>query len=154
MHGQAHDALALSASLILLQIGIFALVAFGVVPPLISRMTGWADLARRFPFSSAFHGLKWNFQSAQMRHWANYNNCLTVGANTEGLYLKAPWILRAHPPLFIPWQEISMSETKILFRPMIRLELGCEQPVPFTIRESLADQIKHAAGNGWPVEHL
>lgn len=130
------------------------LFGFRALPAAIGRMSGWSELTRQFSFEGSFHGARWRFQSARMRNWVAYNNCLTVGANAEGLYIKAPSVLVAYPPLFVPWREISVSRTRILFQPMARLQLGHELSVPFTIREGLAARLRQAAGNSWPVESI
>jgi hypothetical protein len=118
-------------------------------------MTGWSVLAARSPFSgSAFQGLTWRFQSARMRYMGNYNNCLTVGANTEGLYLKCPFFMAGHPALFIPWEEVSYSEGKVMWQPVIRFQLGREAQIPFAVRSTLAEHIREAAGSHWPTKQI
>src|SRR3954466_7384369 len=77
----------------------------------ISVIGGWTALAKRFRFSKArFTGPSWNGQSGQMRWIAGYHNCLTLGCNAQGLYLAIMPLFRfRHPPLLIPWEEISVS---------------------------------------------
>jgi hypothetical protein len=78
-----------------------------------------------------------------------------VGANPTGLYLAVLFPFRvAHPPLFIPWNEVTQAKTRIFFISMVRFQLGREYPIPLSIRESLAAKLKIAAGNGWPIETL
>ena len=76
-----------------------------------------------------------------MRWGANYNNCLTIGVDTAGLYLSPLFFFRiGHPPLFIPWTEISLrGRRKILFIDFFELKLGLEERIPFLIRASLAE---------------
>jgi len=82
-----------------------------------------------------------------------YNNCLTIGANASGLYLSIIFPLRfAHPPLFIPWREISISRKKILWINIVELRLGREADVPLRIRNPLTEKLKAAAGTSWPSE--
>jgi hypothetical protein len=86
---------------------------------------------------------------------ANYNNCLIVGANADGFYLATIilfWF--AHLPLFIPWNEVTLPKKRILFKNFVRFQLGRENPIPLSIRESLANKLKVAARNGWPIESL
>ena len=119
-------------------------VAFSV---LLSRIGGWATLARQYGCSGEFAGDRWRFQSGQMRYLVGYNNCLTVGANREGLYISlvVPFLL-GHPALFIPWREISVSRKKVLWFKRVQLGLGCELPIPFQISERRADKLKQSAG--------
>jgi len=88
-----------------------------------------------------------------MRWGANYKSCLTIGADSAGLYLSPLFFFRiGHPPLCIPWTEISFrGRRKILFIEFVELEFGREEQIPFLIRAGLADQIRSAAASSWPV---
>jgi len=87
-----------------------------------------------------------------MRWIAGYGRCLTVGANETGLYLATfPFFMPGHPPLLIPWSEVSYSKRKMFFVPMVRFELGTEISVPFWVRETLAERLRNVAGKAWPV---
>ncbi len=83
---------------------------------LVSRLSGWGLLARRFRASEPFEGESWSWQSARFRGWCGYNNCLRVGASPEGLFLAVAWPFRLfHAPLMIPWREIEVEQGKALF---------------------------------------
>ncbi len=88
-----------------------------------------------------------------MRWGANYNNCLIIGADPTGLYLSTLFFRRiGHPPLFIPWPEISLrGRRKILFVEFVEFRLGREERIPFSIRAGLADKIRPAAATSWPA---
>ncbi len=120
---------------------------------LVSKMGGWSDLSRRFRATQAFQGRIWQWKSARMRAGMGYNNCLTIGSSSEGLYLAVRLIPRfGHLPLFIPWQEVSvLGERTVFFIPMVEMRLGREEQVPFLIRQGLGDEIKAAAGAAWPI---
>jgi hypothetical protein len=60
----------------------------------------------------------------------------------------------AHPPLFIPWREISVSRKKVWWINQVRFCLGRELKIPLTIRDSLAQKLQSAAGSSWPVESV
>jgi len=121
----------------------------------ISLLGGWFSLSRKFRYRGKFSGPKWAGVSGWMRGMAHYGNCLVIGANPDGLYLAMIFLFRfAHPPMFIPWNEVTFSRKRILFINFVRFELGRENPVPLSIRESLASKLKIAAGNGWPIESL
>src|ERR1700680_4112202 len=65
-----------------------------------SRISGWATLTRRFRANEAFYGETWSWQSAKFRRFFNFNNCLTVGASQEAFYLSVMIAFRLfHPPL-------------------------------------------------------
>ena len=133
------------------------LVALGCTLPLfIAAMSGWSMLRRRFSQTFPFTGEAWKWQSARMRLGCNYNNCLTVGADASGLYLSVLFLIRiGHPPLFLPWQEITIRRRskRPLFR-YVELRLGRDEQVPFMIRERLAERLKSAAGPNWPPEPI
>lgn len=122
---------------------------------LISRVGGWHALARRFRIENQFTGERWRWQSAQMRWIAAYHNCVTIGASPDGLYVAPFFPFRvAHPPLFIPWSEVSYSKRKVMFTPMVCFELGRDLAIPFWVRENLGHQLQQAAGRAWPAESL
>lgn len=79
---------------------------------LISRISGWSTLAEVYSYDGSFEGKRWRFVSARMRWMVGYNNALTIGSNSKGLYLATFVLLRpGHRDLFIPWHDIS---TRIL----------------------------------------
>lgn len=124
-----------------------------VVLAVISHVGGWASLAEQYRSVEPFTGPHWNFQRGQFRWLAGYNNCLTVGADPRGLFV---WIFPlfrvAHPPLFIPWREISVTRKRVFWIMQGQLHLGRDLKIPFTIRESLASKLQTAAGSSWPAE--
>ncbi|MGA7909824.1 MAG: hypothetical protein WCA16_20630 [Candidatus Sulfotelmatobacter sp.] len=121
---------------------------------ILSALSGWMDLARHFRLTSTFTGPTWGFQSARMRWTSHYGSCLNVGADPAGVKLSVLFPFRpGHPPLLIPWSEISVaSRRKFLFIRRVKLLLGREEQIPFVISGGLADRIQAAAGTNWPVE--
>lgn len=88
-------------------IGIWVFVCF-----LLAIIGGWSRLAKQYRFPSDFSGKKWHLQSGRLG-LTNYKNCLTIGANEYGLYLAVlPFFRVAHPPLLIPWGEITTIESQ------------------------------------------
>ena len=136
-------------------IPLYPIVLWLVVLALLSYIGGWAALAKRYRDRGDFVGAKWNWQRAKMRGMVGYNNCLTVGCNSEGVYLALmPLFAFRHPPLLIPWNEISISRPRIVFLEYVRLGLGREVDVPLYLRPKLADKLKSAAGGHWPTESI
>ena len=126
-----------------------------LVSAVISFIGGWSALAKRFRRNQPFNGMVLNGQSGNMRWIAGYGNCLTIGSNPEGLYL-AMWPLFRfrHPPLLIPWGEISVKRQRILFFPVVRFGLGRELEIPLWIRSGIADTLKNSAGSSFPNESI
>lgn len=124
-----------------------------VVSVVLSRLGGWAALAQQYGSDEPFPATSWKFQRAQFRWFVGYNNCLTLGADRRGLYISTFFLFRiAHPPLFIPWREISVSSCQSLWVKQVRFHAGREMQIPITIGESLAQKLQSAAGGSWPAE--
>ncbi len=123
----------------------------------LSRLSGWDRLARRFRETGVFYGESWRWQSAQFRGWCGYNNCLTIGTSPEGLHIEVMAVLIPfrlfHPPLTIPWNEIEVETGKVFFglRDTARFRLGSEEQVAMRVYGKLVNQIREAAGPGWPL---
>ena len=133
----------------------FAVALWLLISIIAAWAGGWSALARDYPLAERFEGRRWRLQSAQMRWGTHYNNCLTVGASDQGLFLATLFLFRVgHPPLFIPWRDIAARERKFLWITMTELRLGRETPLPFRIREGLSNRLRNAAGNSWPVESI
>lgn len=150
MHPSGPHGATLAALLILLFVSCWIVTGM-----LVSRMTGWHRLAERFALQGDFPAERWRFKSATARYGSQYNNCLTIAANPMGLYMAMlPGFRMGHPPLFIPWSEIAIARTKVLFWNVVQFRIGRESPVTFGFRENFADQIRLAAGASWPREGL
>ena len=135
---------------------IYFVLLWLAITAVISYIGGWRTLSESFRAREPFVGTKWHFQSGRMRWLSGYNNCLTVGARRDGLYLGVMFFLRfMHPPLFIPWSEVSIQtkQTRI-FGERVRLTLGRERAIPLTIRGRLIGKLKAAAGSHWPLEAI
>jgi hypothetical protein len=142
--------------LVVLWITVFPLY-FGAiwcfVCAILSYIGGWSALASRYRLHSAYVGVRWSFQSGQMRWRVGYSNCLTVGGNPRGLYLAALALFRfRQPPLLIPWEEVTVIRRRFLFVSWVRLELGREAQIPLSISTKLAERLRVAAGDRWPIE--
>jgi hypothetical protein len=134
----------------------FILVIAGIWVALsiaLARAGGWAALAAVYRAPEAFGGKRWRFQSAGMRWRTNYGACLTVGANAEGLYLAVPFPFRiGHPPLFIPWTDISVTATRRLVFTYLEFRFRRAPDIPFRVGERLGRRIAGSAGKAWPGE--
>jgi hypothetical protein len=137
-------------------IPVYFVAAWIFVGYWIAFIGGWRLLAKRFRTQGAFLGQKWPMQSARMRLLANYNNVLTIGADNAGLFIAPLFLFRAwHPPLFVPWVEITVrNKNELFFFKFVELRLGRSEEIPFTISARLAAKIEAAAGPGWPVGYL
>lgn len=133
-------------------IGLWCAVSFGL-----SRISGWSLLARRFRAAGPFYGETWGWQSARFRGWCSYNNCLTFGASSEGLYLSVMRPFRLfHRALLIPWSEIEVETGKMMFGyyDTAKFRIGTEERVTVKIYGKLVDRVRKAAGPGWPLYRI
>jgi hypothetical protein len=131
---------------------------FAVVFPLfwsaiclaIAHLGGWARAASEYGEWDAPGGARWRFQSAQFG-WANYNNCLTVGAGARGIHFGVLFLFRpGHPSFDVPWEDLSVTEGKVLFTPCVELRFRRAPGVRVRLRQRLADRLQAAAGGRWP----
>lgn len=131
----------------------YAVALWLLVSAVISYIGGWATLAQQFRLRESFVGERWTGQSGQMRWIAGYGNCLTVGCSPQGLYLGTMPLFRfRHPPLLVPWNEITISRRRIAFFRVVRFGLGRELDIPLYLRAKLADKVRRGAGKQWPIE--
>jgi hypothetical protein len=92
--------------------------------------SGWYALMARFPDTGEAAVLKLSWRSGVMgRIWVRMGGLLTLEACASGLRVS---ILRAFAPFcrpfLVPWREIAASPVNVVFRPMVRLDMG-EPPV-------------------------
>jgi hypothetical protein len=126
-----------------------------LVSTIISYVGGWTALATRFRLETPFTGQQWSGNRGRMRWNTGYSRCLTIGCSSEGLYLALMPLFRfRHPPLLIPWSEVSVSRRKFLFFTSVRFGLGRELDIPLWIRAKTADRVKSAAGQHWPIDEM
>ena len=104
--------LILPFALAFLFVGIWCLVG-----RVMSLMSGWTELAKRFHFPGRFQGKYYRFQSAWLKS-VNFRGSLEMGMNDRGLYLVPMILFRLfHKPLLIPWAEIQAEPfRKFLFK--------------------------------------
>jgi hypothetical protein len=118
---------------------LFVLGVISGVGFVISMVGGWHSLAEHFRTEREFPAHKRWMQSASMRMLTGYNNALTLGSDSEGIYLgmTLPILLR-HPRLFVPWTEVRVDQPRqFLWRTVRTLSLGPDA-IPLTVRERTA----------------
>jgi len=77
---------------------------------LMSLLSGWQELAKRFHHRGKFRGECNRFKEARLD---NYRLILDMGINEDGLYLVPTFPFRLfHKPLLIPWIEITAEPFK------------------------------------------
>ena len=134
---------------VILAPSIWILVTF-----VISSMGGWSLLAKAYlAQADTLDGESWRFQSVHMRWGTNYNNCVTVRANALGLGLSVIWLLRiGHPPLLIPWSDITIHRVKRsrFFPSWIELRFRSEPSIPVRVNNKLFSKILDSSDKYYP----
>jgi hypothetical protein len=135
----------LSDNSLISALGIVLLCVIGVcaVSFLVSFMTGWFALARRFEKQSDPYGEVHSagpfFYTIYMRAWSHYSSVIRLTAASDALYVSILFPFRiGHPPLRIPWDEIRFGRTKFFFRTYIVLTLGNREKIPMRISLRMA----------------
>lgn len=116
-----------------------------------SRMRGWHRMAGRFratapdPDAPRQDGTVGAVGILQLR------GLIRAHATTDGLFVAAPRLIRlTHPPLLIPWEQISIrDEQRRLGVPILRLSIGRLHVGFITLRGGVAgDVLGRLAGPG------
>jgi len=112
---------------------VFVLFWAGIVF-LISRLSGWSNLAKEFPAPEDVDGRVFNWCSARLRMFVNYSNCLTVIVSSAGIYLEPMIFFRiGHKPILIPGYAImELSRGSSIFFTTTKLAIRThtrEEPV-------------------------
>ena len=132
------------------QFAIFFIVLWCSISLLLSWIGGWAELARAYRAPGPFSGIKLYLRDGVTRFGTSYGRCLTVGANSEGLYLAIVFLFRVgHPPLFIPWRDISIRPTRFFFVRYYEFEIRQAPSVRVRLRKRTGEEVKEAAGSAW-----
>ena len=131
---------------------LFFIMIWMAVCKLISAVGGWKILSRDYRANASFAGRKMWLKSIGLRRWTNYNNCITVGADKYGLYLAVLPIFRVgHPPLFIPWADISTEAgSRRFFGEFVKLKFTKQPDVPVLMSKRLAARIFKMKEESWP----
>lgn len=82
---------------------------------LISRVGGWAVLARKFPSEGLPTGQTLNGESLQLNGFCNYNRIVRMTLCEHGLHLAVWSIFVGHKPVMIPWNEIRHAVPRSVF---------------------------------------
>lgn len=118
----------------------------------VSRMCGWHALARHYRAESRFQGKHHRFSSVKMGS-GNYGGCVTLGANSEGLYLAVMFLFRiGHPPLFIPWADLTPRIKKLWIFEWLVFEVKRAPRVKLSFAMPLAKKLAADANHAWNLE--
>jgi hypothetical protein len=110
----------------------------------------WTALAGAYRFAGELPAGYWRCPVGHVGS-ESYENGLTIAADSEGLYLAVVFLFRAgHPPLFIPWSEISANTEQRFLSTYAVFHFRSAPTVPLCVNESLGRRIALAAAGSWP----
>ena len=98
---------------------VYSLVLWLSVCGVLSLMSGWHELSRRFKASEDIEGERFSFRSAAIG-WAafpvSYGSCLFVTVGPKGIALSILFPFRfLHPGLLIPWAAVQRCDRVTFF---------------------------------------
>jgi hypothetical protein len=135
--------------LVLAGIILFAGAFLCLIFYLMGRLGGWARLAEDYRSDNEMPATRFRMRSAMVR-WAHYGNCVTFGVDARGLYLSSFGALLGHPPLFVPWSDVSVTPKKVWWGRYAELRFRRAPEIPLLISERLSNQLNSAAGTTSP----
>ncbi len=130
---------------------IFFLFFWLLLNFIVSRLTGWAQMAAHYRNAGNIPGKVWRFQTITTRWGMGYKGCTNVGADSRGIYFSFGFLFRfGHPPLLVPWGDITITEKQITRTKMLELRFRKTRDLPIRISADLGAQLAMAAGSNWP----
>lgn len=114
--------------LVILAVITFPLFFVGIwclVCSILSFVSGWHGLSRKYAAQAPPLGHHALMASGRIG-LVNYNNCLQVHSNEEGVFLSVWPIFRIfHKTLFLPYSHLhQIREYQILWQKMVKFEIG------------------------------
>lgn len=112
----------------------------------ISAVGGWRALAACYRSDLPFTGRMWRFRPGMMGGIVRYNGALTIGVNPAGLYVAAMPLFRpGHPPLFIPWPDITVGSQRRLLASFVVFQFRQAPNASLWLYEKFGREVLEAA---------
>lgn len=112
---------------------------------IIGKTGGWEKLAGQYEFKGKFAGRL--FSASGQIGMANYGGILRLGADKSGFYIGVIFMFRiAHPPLYIPWEDIRAEEHKSFLTTQARISFAKVPDIALRIPKGTAVKLKELAG--------
>ena len=114
---------------------------------LIAWTGGWRELAGVYRAETPITAAReWRNKYGQLRRLTRYNGCLNIAANAMGMQLSLWKMFRpGHPPLFIPWDDVTTQVERGVFFEMVRFSFRRAPEVPLRLRRDLAEEVLRAS---------
>jgi hypothetical protein len=141
-----------------LQILLQGIITWLTVSYIGSWLSGWQSLAWKYHARRKITGETFHMQSAAMGissyiNQTMYHGCLTIVANSEGIYVVPMLIFRlGHAPLFIPWSHLRIGEWEFLWVKYPILTISNDSCTKFVVSKEIL-KYKLEAPKYNPVTH-
>ena len=113
-----------------------------LVSTILSVMSGWTDLAKRFRSSRRPDGRTLSWQVVSVG-FVPENGVTALVVGRDGLYLSSFLIFRfMRPPLLIPWSEVRLVSSRSFFGRLERFELDLASATTLTIKRAAFDAMQ------------
>ena len=130
---------------------IFFLGLWLLLNIIVSRLTGWAQMAAHYRNAGGLPEKVWRFQTITTRWGMGYKGCTNVGADSRGVYIFFGFLFRfGHPAIFVPWGDITITENQVSRSIMLELRFRKTEDLPVRIFAELGAGLAVAAGSNWP----
>jgi hypothetical protein len=113
------------------------------IAALLSRLSGWSELAKRYPAAAEPEGERVVWTSAQIGG-VSFRSCLNATLAPSGLYLVPARLFRLFmPPVLVPWSDIHFEGfTKVLFFELACFRLGGAEGPIFCVFTALGARMR------------
>jgi hypothetical protein len=130
---------------------IFFLVMWLIASTMLSFLSGWFALMKRYPNKLERADAVFGFEGGRLGG-ISFRGILTLTVCPSGLRVGV-WRLFGPfcRPFLVPWNEVSVAATKTFFMKATELRFGSPEAGRLVVRESLAQKLAQAAGSRWPA---
>ncbi len=127
-------------------IPVFVVAGWLLVCFFLSRISGWAKLARFYKAAQPFPGRTYALRSGTLNS-VQFRGALTLGAGPEGLFLNVLLLFRfGFAPLLIPWDDVAATVQTGRWFSTMELRFRQAPSVVLTISEGLGRDLYQAGG--------
>jgi hypothetical protein len=107
-----------------------------------ARISNLHKLAARYPAAEPPQGTPLHKQTVQVGP-VRFRRCVTLQIGDAGLYLQVRAPLSRHPPVQIPWTEITpVGTTRIYWRPAMLLSVGSPEIATLRVQMDLFERLR------------
>jgi hypothetical protein len=128
---------------------LFPLAWIGIAV-LLSALSGWFGLMKRFPDRAEVPLLKLTGQSGSLGA-VTMSRILTLSVCPAGLRVGISRVFGPFSrPFLVPWNQITVERSNWVLLRVARLRLGHPASGTLTLQSHIADRLARAAGDRWP----